>query len=442
MGLGSATPDTVTGVFPIDPATPYARFVPPSSPIATAILIHGLNSNKEFMQTFGMALADAGLETYAIDLPGHGDSPVPFTYQESVRAVEGVLDFLGTNPIVIGHSMGGALLTELAPTRGLETMVLLSPAPVPLESLSADRLLVVTGALEPPRIHGFVPQLIAAFGPGAESWEFRSATHSTSLFDPFKIQRLVEWIGGHPESLRTWERYAWLGLMGLSAIAAAFVLVIPTGKTASRIPQPVSEIPRTLVGYVAAAGSALPVLWLVNPLGWLGMFATDYLMSLLLIAGLLLWSRRGFALTLRGVTVSLVAATYVIGVILVGIGSHLIHLVPSGVQWLWFPILTAAGFPLFLYDERTLRPLPSWRQRWTTVVVTRVILWAAVVTGVLLLNVADSFLVLIMHLIVLFWIALWWVSGFVARVADEPAAAALFAALVQGWAFAAVFVRV
>ncbi len=139
IGLRAAGPDRVTGLFPLDPATPYIRFVPRSPPIATAILIHGLNSNKEFMQTFAMALADAGLETYAIDLPGHGDSSVPFTYTESLRAVEGLLDFLGPNPVVIGHSMGGAILTELALTRQFETMLLLSPAPVPLENLRSDR---------------------------------------------------------------------------------------------------------------------------------------------------------------------------------------------------------------------------------------------------------------------------------------------------------------
>lgn len=462
IGLRFAGPDRVTGLFPLDPATPYIRFVPRFPPIATAILIHGLNSNKEFMQTFAMALADAGLETYAIDLPGHGDSSVPFTYTESLRVVEGLLDFLGSNPVVIGHSMGGAILTELALTRQFETMLLLSPAPVPLENLRSDRLLVVTGALEAPPIHEFVPQLIAAAGPGAESWEFPDATHSTALFDPPKLRRLVEWLGGQVESVRTWERYVWLALMTLAGTAAALVLIWPSKETVPRPRQPVSDVRPTLVWYIAASGGALLVLRSVNPLEWLGIFATDYPIGLLLIVGLLLWAGHArvfhqwptrpattreksgldFTFTLRGVTISLAAAIYVIGVLLVGVGSHLIHLVPSGVQWLWFPVLTAAAFPLFLYDEQNFRPIPSWWRRWGAVIVTRVILWAAVVTGVLLLNTADSFLVLIMHLVVLFWLVLWGVSGFVARATGEPAPTALFAALVHGWALAAIFVRV
>ena len=222
------------------------------------------------------------------------------------------------------------------------------------------------------------------------------------------------------------------------------------------------DVRPTLVWYIAASGGALLVLRFVNPLDWLGIFATDYLMGLLLIVGLLLWAGHArvshqwptrpattiaknglsFRCTWRGLTISLTAAIYVIGVLLVGVGSHLIHLVPSGVQWLWFPVLTAATFPLFLYDEQSFRRIPSWWRRWGAVIVTRVILWAAVVTGVLLLNTADSFLVLIMHMIVLFWLVLWVVSGFVARATGEPAPTALFAALVHGWALAAIFVRV
>ena len=113
------------------------------------------------MQTFAMALTDAGVETYIIDLPGHGDSSLLFNYRDSLRAIEALLDMVkgsAGNPIVVGHSMGGALLIDLAPERGFETMLLLSPAPIPLADFPNQRLLVVTGALEAPRINQFVPR--------------------------------------------------------------------------------------------------------------------------------------------------------------------------------------------------------------------------------------------------------------------------------------------
>jgi hypothetical protein len=72
--------------------------------------------------------------------------------------------------------------------------------------------------------------------------------------------------------------------------------------------------------------------------------------------------------------------------------------------------------------------------------ITRTLLWAFLMRSLLLLNREDAFLVLIAHLIVFFWIALWFAAGIVHRHTQSPFAAALFAALVQGWAFAAWFV--
>ena len=63
-----ASPRTENGTLPTNPPSPYLRFHPNSDPIAKVILIHGLNGNKQFMQPFGMALAEAGFEVYAFDL--------------------------------------------------------------------------------------------------------------------------------------------------------------------------------------------------------------------------------------------------------------------------------------------------------------------------------------------------------------------------------------
>ena len=101
-----------------------------------------------------------------------------------------------------------------------------------------------------------------------------------------------------------------------------------------------------------------------------------------------------------------------------------------------------AGLPLFLHDEQTLRPIPIAWKRWGTFLLTRLILWAGVVTGVLFLNTENSFLVLIMHFVVVFWLLLWWTTGFIARRTGHAGAAALFAAIVHAWALAALIVRV
>jgi hypothetical protein len=61
---------------------------------------------------------------------------------------------------------------------------------------------------------------------------------------------------------------------------------------------------------------------------------------------------------------------------------------------------------------------------------------------VLVLNRDHAFLVLIIHLVVLFWIGLWLATELVRRHTQDAYAAALFAAVIQGWVFAALFVTV
>jgi hypothetical protein len=119
-----------------------------------------------------------------------------------------------------------------------------------------------------------------------------------------------------------------------------------------------------------------------------------------------------------------------------------VHIVPSGTDWWRIPVFTLAAMPLLLRDEETLRRIRPPVKAWTTFLATRAVLWATVVTGVQLWNREAAFLVLIMHIVVVFWIGLWAISGAVARRTEEPGAAALFAALIQGWTFAAMFVSI
>ena len=393
------------------------------------------------MQTFAMALADAGVDTYAIDLPGHGDSSGPFSYANSLQAVTSLLDTFERHPVVVGHSMGGGLLADLAPLREFETMLLLSPVPLPVEDFPARRLLIVSGGLETPRVNAFLPTLMES-ASGETLWlKFPDAGHSTTLFAPGKIRQVVEWVVGDEVSSRTIERYRWLLLMALAGITGGWMLLPRSGEMSPLSPRsPV--LTRTLVGYIAASGVVILLLRFVNPMAWLNLFAADYLAGFILVTGLLLWRGSGFSMTGRGVTIGALAAVYAVTVLLGGVGGNLIHLVPSGIQWLWFPVLTLASLPLFLHDELTLRPIPVAWKRWGTFVLTRIILWASVITGVLLLNPDKEFLVLIMHLIVVFWIVLWGVTGLIARRTGEAGAAALFAAIVHGWALASIFVRV
>ncbi|PYR81798.1 MAG: hypothetical protein DMG18_15675 [Acidobacteria bacterium] len=112
----------------------------------------------------------------------------------------------------------------------------------------------------------------------------------------------------------------------------------------------------------------------------------------------------------------------------------------SGNRWWRFPVIFAAGLPFFASDEWMIRHLePRWKCIGVALL-TRGLLLAFLLAGVLILNRENVFLVLIAPLITLFWIGLWFAAGVVYKSTSDPSASGMFSALVQGWAFAAWFV--
>ena len=222
-----------------------------------------------------------------------------------------------------------------------------------------------------------------------------------------------------------------------------------TKLTEVRIP-----IPTVLARYAVAFIVAMTVLRFVNPLSWLNLFATDYLVGFLLLSGLVLilslrfWERdegatlfQGFW-SKKGAIRAVGAATFVVVIFGLVIGSRLMHMTLTDGRWWRFIVIVLAGLPLFVYDELiTRRLVPDWHA-WAVALVTRGLFLAFLLTGVLTFNREKAFLVLIVPLIVGFWIALWFATGVVHRNTREPLTAALFAAIVQGWAFAAWFVTI
>jgi len=87
--------------------TPALQFLPAGSgPHPVALLAHGITASKETLFRFGEAFAAAGFECYAVDLPGHGESARPFSFNETAPALDRVAHSLGSVDVFLGHSMG------------------------------------------------------------------------------------------------------------------------------------------------------------------------------------------------------------------------------------------------------------------------------------------------------------------------------------------------
>jgi pimeloyl-ACP methyl ester carboxylesterase len=441
------------GLLPTNPPTPYIHYISRTEPHRRALVVHGLDSNKEFMQIFSSALADDGVEVYAIDLPGHGDSSAGFNGVLATHVLEQAVSYLKPD-IAVGHSMGASLLIELAHDVKFQNLILISPAPTQVNALKFQHALVTTEGWDFPAVNTFAPQL-----EGVDLRKFQWGMHSSALVNPAQIREIVIWLGGNPGRLHTVARLAWLGMMFATAIAFAFVL-LPSRPPAAVTPRPFSET-EILLGFVVAGAIALIVQRFVSVFGWIRLYATDYLITFFFVAGLLLLlfagtfrkfpvgavreaparQRAALSYDRAGFLKAIGMAAYVILVLGLLTGSHLIHMTLSHGRWWRFVVISAGSFPLFLFDELAIRDVHPWRNAGIGIA-TRALLIAWIATGVLLFNRQSAFLVLLLGLILLFWVALWFLTCLVRRNVQNPAATALFAALVQGWMFAAWFVTV
>ncbi len=79
------------------------------------VLVHGAWHGAWCFSALQHALDERGVASFAIDLPGHGSSTLPLgdLYGDADHVIQ-VLTALPAPPILVGHSYGGAVITEVA----------------------------------------------------------------------------------------------------------------------------------------------------------------------------------------------------------------------------------------------------------------------------------------------------------------------------------------
>jgi pimeloyl-ACP methyl ester carboxylesterase len=429
-----------SGAFDVDPPTPYFRYSNGSKPSSRLLVLHGLGGNKDMLNLLCYGLADAGIEVFSVDLPGHGSSDERFDAVRARNVVANVLDKLGSGTDILAHSLGGALILDLANDQPIGNLVLFSPAPTPVERIQSPRILLFQGEFDLTQVRAFTPQVKAAATGPLEFHDVPRTGHTGALNDPRIIEQVSSWLGGDTRQMHTSRRRSLLLAMLVASLAFGIVLLESVKKSPAAVePRPLES--KTFLFYVAAAGIAAVVPLFIHIARWLHLFAADYLMGFVFLAGsVLCLAHARIHVARRPLLIGIGAAAFAIAIpgLLVLSESMQMNL---SIARLWrFAAMAGLGLPLFVADEILLRPI---RPRWKGVfamLLTRILLGAIVVSASFMWGRDAGFLYLMMDSVVLFWIALWFVGGLVQWRTNDALSTASFMAIIQGWLFAALFV--
>ncbi len=171
---------------------PALHFLPRGKRCGTALLVHGIPSNKHMVFRIAEALAAAGFEVVTVDLPGNGDSMLPLSYIGAKKTLGAAARYLGGNSVdvVIGHSLGATLAGQAIFAGELRSRALFAFGALPeIGSRTATRLWYFGGQFD---------ELVRL--QDAEAWAKRTravvvttsfADHPLALFSPYLVEQAV-----------------------------------------------------------------------------------------------------------------------------------------------------------------------------------------------------------------------------------------------------------
>jgi pimeloyl-ACP methyl ester carboxylesterase len=168
-----------------------ARHVRPDTPHGPPVLLlHGIGLGAWVWERDQRQLAELGLESFAVDLPGHGDGR-RVGLSECYDAVADAARVLG-EPALVGHSAGGLVAQVVASRQPAHSVVLVGSvpcSPVPfLPTRSGMRSFL-----------GRIPQLMTgrALTPGKQDY----VRAGMSLLAPEEVERAVAQLNPWPHRM-------------------------------------------------------------------------------------------------------------------------------------------------------------------------------------------------------------------------------------------------
>jgi len=418
----------------------------------SVVLFHGLAANKKIMSYLAHGFASEKLRVFVPDLPGHGRTPGPFSFERAESCADSLVRELiargaidAQRTILAGHSMGGAIAIRVAARVGVAGVVAVSPAPmrathgVPATMLPytnpptlPPHTLAMSAELEPLGIREITRDLVESGDPGTSKYLFvPRATHVSVLYDPRVVRASQEWSaealhfppeGNVPSPAPLLGSL--IGLAGILLLAGPFLretvsmqrAEITRGQALETASQnadaalPAVPISGALLAMAVLSFVAVAVLRFWNPLSFVRLYNGSYFASFLLIIGL------AFLLVHRQSARALFT-TRVSTLVLAAVAGFLLHFLVTGwldttfseswlswARWARFPVLFVAALAALLAEELLLGPVTTRRGigRVSLAMALRLIAFLALLFGIFALHSGALLVILLAVYLALF----------------------------------------
>jgi pimeloyl-ACP methyl ester carboxylesterase len=448
------------------------------TPKGYAVLFHGLAANKRIMSYIAQGFAAQDLRVFVPDLPGHGRTDGPFSYERSDECAGNLVReliarglFDPERGILAGHSLGGAIALRVASRVPVAGVVAFSPAPMhPIPGLTPEMMpfhefgalpahsLVMSASWEPERIRNAVRDLVPSPGDGTSQYVvIPHATHVSILFDTNAMSGAQNWaaavlhLASHP-SLPTRRGLLgfFAGFAGILLLAGPFLReILQSKKQAVPIIENAAAPAKTraFLEYLILSLGAAGLLCYSRPLRALKLFEGDYFAGFLLLLGVALlvfhWGSLSNLFGLRAANAPPPRPLYFTVIVAAFTAILLFALVTAWIDltvseaWLTAPRwarvvpLFVAVLPYHVSEEFVLGPASPGKgwQRLLTALLLRLTAWVALVAAIFFLHSGEILLVLLAPYFGLFCLLQGWGMSVVREVTGSPAATALFGAI-------------
>jgi pimeloyl-ACP methyl ester carboxylesterase len=443
------------------------------------VLFHGLAANKKIMAYLARGFASQNLRVFVPDLPGHGRTPGPFSFEWAETCADSlVLELIARRAIdpqrtmLAGHSMGGAIALRVAARVGVAGVITISPAPqrvahgVPPDLLPytnpppvPPHTLAMSAAFEPLGIRDSTRDLITGEAAATGNYLFLPhATHVSVLFDSRVVRAAEVWSAdtlkfpadpGAPSSAPLFGSLA--GLAGILLLAGPFVretvgmphALATSGAATATEPLNISDtstavaVIRALLEVAVVSFLAVAVLRFWNPLSFVRVFNAAYFASFGLIVGLAL-------LLIHHKSVRALGSTQIKVLPLAALAGLVLHLLVTGwfdatlteswlswARWARFPVLFVAAFAYLLAEELLVAPVNAHRglARLALALTLRLMAFAALAFGIFVLHSGAILIILLALYLALFFVFQRLGMDLVRRQTGSAIAAAVFGAI-------------